>query len=243
MACLILVLLAVLSATYATTEIEKRVIGGSNVVSGNYAYVGSLQQFLDGAWTHICGVTRRASSLFVSAGHCTNGSDASTFRVVFDTVDLTDLSPPAQITSISSIYVIGSFTQNGPGYRLDYTELTVLNSNITAHGAQDIILSNLTALNLTGQQCIIVGFGEGSVLMEKSVTVISTAECIQRLSGSGAMITETEEICIDGHSITAGDSGAPLVCGGEYVGLASWSYTPCPGTSVFLRLSSPILDD
>ncbi|XP_046371135.1 chymotrypsin-like serine proteinase [Haliotis rufescens] len=243
MACWQLVILAAVTAAHASTVMEKRIIGGSKVVLGEFGFAGSLQQFLDGEWTHVCGCTRKLSNVFVSAAHCTNGSDISTFRAVFDTLDLTDLSPPAQITSITSTYVLGSFTRNGPGYKLDYSELNVVNSNITIPGSQDFLLNNVTVTNLTGEQCSIVGFGEGKMLMSKTVTVISTAECVQRLTGTGATITERDEICIDGHSITAGDSGTSLVCGGEFVGVASWSYVPCPGTSVFVRLSSPILDD
>lgn len=233
--CLIMMLLIQLAAT----EMEPKVIGGSEAPVGRYSSVVPLLLTSDGS--HRCGATLIAENWAVTAAHCVGywegPTDPQNLKIVVGRHDLN--STVGQEIQIKTIIVHEDYA----GYIHEMqqeNDIALLELSTSVSDKHALILSEQsTELAAPGRYMMVAGWGytqewgaKAIKLMHVSVPVVTENQCAQAYS-SGTKAGE-----IDGRVICAGltdggrdactyDSGGPLYAitnSGKPVlaGIVSW---------------------
>ncbi|XP_046578541.1 chymotrypsin-like serine proteinase [Haliotis rubra] len=221
-------------AVPCTAYKQKRIIGGSSATSAEFPYMGSLQEFIDGEWEHICGCMAYTTTKALTAAHCLDNASPSVYRLVFGTIDITNNEATAQISALTSFTKHPSFTSSSVGFSSDIAVLRLQTTLDTSSANVGTISLFSVPYDLTNTNCTVLGWGALSngvlpdVLQSKNVTVTSQAACDEDWSVLGVTIN-SETLCATDEGFSERDSGGPLVCMEALAGLVSFGGT-CAAT-------------
>jgi len=213
---------------------------GSFIVGGTTAAIGEFpwqlsQERLGASWSHSCGASLLSANTALSAAHCLEGASVTILRVIAG-LHSRNNQAGAVIAGLASYRLHPQYNQGAETFNNDIAVITtavVINANGGTIGYATLPQNNNN--QRVGETCIISGWGRTSAsnvlpndLQKASITVISEAECNQRMAPVSGARVGPGQICLYTPSIGScnGDSGGPLNCpgaNGQIVdGVTSW---------------------
>ncbi|CAG5095548.1 Oidioi.mRNA.OKI2018_I69.XSR.g14234.t1.cds [Oikopleura dioica] len=186
----------------------------------------------------ICGVILVSPHVAITAAHCIF-EDTSIYRVVFGVSSRDDLpKSPTKIENPASIKIHPDYESPAPGVLLNDIAVIIFKEKIVEY--TPIRIAKFLPYGENSQQCQIFGWGatgkstngvlsNGDLprqLHTATLEVFSNEHCQRFYSEYTSFVNGDIHLCagsVNG-SVDAcrGDSGSPLVCGTEVVGLVSW---------------------
>ncbi|KAK6187551.1 hypothetical protein SNE40_005549 [Patella caerulea] len=212
------------------------IVGGAEVDPRyKWPWIGSLRRY----GSHMCGGSLIKSPagkhFFVTAAHCTYGTNANTLSVKFGSHFRTDVSSESSAVTLSVSRVI-----NHPNYNPNTIENDISILVLSGTVAESSAISPICYASrdhFDGEECTVIGWGtlseSGSLasrLQEASKPILSDSQCSSDL-GSNSFYSNSM-LCSGyaggGVDACQGDSGGPFFCQRngvwELVGVVSWGY-------------------
>ena len=210
-----------------------------------HPYVGLALFFVDGQASHICSGTALSSTVFLTAGHCTVGTDGA--FVSFDT-DLTQPSTftagttfthPDYGTGLPNTHDVGVIVLGTPVVMAEYGELPAI-------GSLDALA---TQRGHSNQLFTIVGYGDQAIIPFPAWEPIRYYGTPQLVTLNSAL-TGGFNIHLSGNpgrrapgGACFGDSGGPALVGDTNVvgGVGSFVLNAnCTGASLYYRVDTDV---
>jgi secreted trypsin-like serine protease len=223
-----------LDSPVAMINFDHRIIGGQDAEQGKWIWQLSQQRQSGTVWSHSCGASLLSATKALSASHCVDGSAVSTLRVIAGLYQQTDTGV---ISTLTGYKMHESYNVGTASYANDIAILSLTTSIATSATIGYLTLPPDNSDQFTGDVCTITGWGRTSAsnilpntLQQVDLTVLSTSECDQRMTGVGGANVWDGHICVYDPAGNAGacngDSGGPMNCpysDGYYVtGVTSW---------------------
>jgi len=217
---------------------EGRIVGGSTAGAAQFPHQASLQS---DANAHFCGAFIINNRWVGSAAHCTVGRTAANTRVRVGTNSRTTGGVLFQASAVRNH---GSYNSN-----------TLANDISTVQTSGTITFNNavraipLASANHGAVSAQVSGWGQtahpGSApanLMFMNTQTLTNADCRARHTAGNANLVTASNICTftrAGQGTCMGDSGGPLINGGQVIGAVSWGIACAQGRpDVYARISS-----
>ncbi|XP_017020396.1 chymotrypsin-2-like [Drosophila kikkawai] len=244
----VIVLLAIASVAQAL-PMSGRVVNGTDSSVEKYPFVISLR---GPSGSHWCGGSIISKQFVMTAAHCTDGSTANQLTVQYGVTTISAQGP--NVVRVKKIIQHEDYSPEN-SYANDISLLMLEEpfefDGVTVAPVKLPQLAYATPQTEEGSEGVLIGWGlnaTGGViqntLQEVGLKVYSDEECTARHEG------ETDpryHICggVDegGKGQCSGDSGGPLLCQGQQVGIVSWSIKPCtvaPYPGVYCKVSQYI---
>jgi elastase-2 len=240
----------------ASISFDPYILGGVEATPGEFPWQLSLER-LGATWSHSCGASLLYTNFALTAGHCVDGADPATVRIIAGLHVRTDQTN-AQISAVTShkiheAYGVGAWTFPNDIAVITLTDPFILSATVTR-----VVLPLDNADQFVGITCTLSGWGRTSAsnilpdaLQKVDIPVISNEECNTRMQPvSGAACDVTQIAVYDAAEAKGscnGDSGGPMNCpsaGATVVaGVTSWGISgggACMPSypSVYTRTSS-----
>ncbi|XP_053952781.1 chymotrypsin-2-like [Anastrepha ludens] len=212
------------SAKVLAQQKNERVVGGTNADPGFAPYQISLQSMFG---SHMCGGSVIDSQWILTAAHCVYGYNPPYLRVITGTVEW---QKPGQIYYPDEYYTHCNY--DNPDYHNDIALVHVNESIVYDQYTQPIPLASKALKD--NDEVLLTGWGTTSyggslpeILQKITLRYMSHKRCSDVYEGDESV--DVCHICTftqQGEGACNGDSGGPVVSGGELVGLVNWG-TPC----------------
>ncbi|XP_032671244.1 chymotrypsin-1-like [Odontomachus brunneus] len=229
---LAILLVVCVIAKQAYGDEPEAIVGGSVATPGQFPHQISLQYW----GLHICGGSIISPTHIITAAHCVKDMQQSSLTVV--TGSISSRPGYGQSHEIQCIQVHPGHTGlKRDGWKDDICVIT-LKKPITMSNVQNVIPLASRDYAIGSYRGTISGFGKTSVnsgvspdLLFANVNILSRKACTDAhpKNSWGVAFTNENHICIleePGIGACKGDSGGPLICNGQLVGVTSW-VVPC----------------
>ncbi|XP_046991731.1 trypsin-1-like [Schistocerca americana] len=229
------------------TDVEERIVGGSDAFPGQFPYVVSLKTPDESGFQHFCGGSILTEEWILTAAHCVINLNVSDYVVVAGEYDLTVDEGTEQVVGVSEAFIYPYLAHGGL-----YNDTALLRLNSSLEFNVNVSAISLPEYNSTpeaGSNATMMGWGSTSNTSQPTwpsrlqwavVPVISLQECIPLASN----VPGVNHLCTDAlpdKSICTRDPGGPLVQDAVVIGIASWNLNPCtayPYPSIFCQVSN-----
>lgn len=210
---------------------SKRIVGGTKARDGQFPYQASLKYIRSGV--HICAGSIVGTRSILTAAHCVDGRNPEDFLVLVGT---THLFKGGTEYGFSEILVHQSYNRD----TLDY-DIAVLRTNRDIAETRLVKMIPISGTTIPGDvECRVAGWGDKKYVGRSSskirlirttfltfvtVRTITNRVCGVEIGSTDALNVTPRKICtkgMDKFGPCIGDSGSPLVCQNEVVGIVSW---------------------
>lgn len=185
------------------------------------------------AQTPVCSGTLVAPTVFLTAGHCIDGADVSSFAVRFDT---------------ATVPATGAAVEPGFGKNMaDLRDLAVVTLAAQPAGIQPAVLAPAGSLDAVakGTSLTVVGYGYYDRVtgggppqfLYDGVRRVATAP-VMNVDAAWARVLSNANATGQG-GVCFGDSGGPWYLGGGIVAITSGGDSACAGMSRAYRVDTP----
>jgi len=240
--CVILGVVAMVSLAAGEGPVG-RVVNGYVVEPHSFPWQLSLQT----STSHICGAVVYNSNYAITAAHCVDGGNPTSYRVACGAHDIYASEADRQTVTVAEIIMHPNYNPNGNGFPNDIAVLRLSTPLALNDKCQPARLD--TGANFNNDAAVITGwgrlFGSGSLpneLKRGDVEVLSHNTCRNYW---GNVINSVYHICVKDlvdryYSACQGDSGGPVQVGNTVIGLASFVASGCLAQypSAYVRISS-----
>ncbi|XP_063222271.1 chymotrypsin-2-like [Bacillus rossius redtenbacheri] len=224
---------------------ESRIFNGEDAKNGEFPFMVSLR---DGLNTRqiMCGGAIISEYFILTAGHCVEGNLPGD---VFIVAGVTNLQQRGKWFATTKMILHPEFNRSDY-IKNDIGLMKVNESFVYTDVIKSILLPSVSEYLLGGIDVTAIGWGYSAFmpnftlpnqLQKVALKTVDTQTCQSELKQFNDTIYGNLQICVEGAKGTGmcyGDSGSPLVRGGDVVGLVSWGI-PCANgvPDIFTRVS------
>ncbi|XP_015604223.1 transmembrane protease serine 9 [Cephus cinctus] len=215
-----------------------RIVNGSPGVSGQFPYLVSLRR--SSTSSHFCGGNLVTRQHVVTATHCVNGMTPNDLFVVTGSISN---AKGGETHGVADIRVHADYVGQS-NYWLDDVAVVKLAAPVTLNAVTQVL--PLPTRTVPGSEpCVMAGWGRAHYpslgLPGEVQTLVQNTLSVSNCRLIWGFNIRDNHLCAlsrRGEGICSGDSGSPLVCGGEHHGIASW-VNPCANglPDAFVRVS------
>ncbi|XP_055704863.1 chymotrypsin-2-like [Phlebotomus papatasi] len=210
---------------------SKRIVGGTKAKDGQFPYQASLKYIKSGI--HICAGAIVGTRSILTAAHCVDRGIPEDYLVLVGTIHLFKGGTEYHF---SEIHVHQNFNK----LTLDY-DIAVLRTNRDITETRLVKIIPISGNTIPGDvECRVAGWGDKKYVRRSfsknhlirttflsfvTVRTISNRMCEVEIGSIDAQNVTPRKICtkgMDKFGPCVGDSGSPLVCQNEVVGIVSW---------------------